>query len=191
MMQRVYEEGRTKSTEITNTIASLPTFFYHSDIMKKEFIIAVVLAALWCLGFVLAPLTVGTTVSELLYRWYGHVCHQISAHSIQADGHPLAVCIRCSAIYLAFLASLTAAGLSESVRRFSERKTGLLFLACTPVIIDGLLSLLQIVDATAASRILTGSLFGAAIALLLQSALSETIGSFISSDKRNYDVKTG
>ena len=57
---------------------------------------------LWCLAIVAAPLF----EIDLLYRLFSAICHQLPDRSWFLDGHPLAVCIRCTAIYAGFLGAL-------------------------------------------------------------------------------------
>ncbi len=66
-------------------------------------------ATLWCGAIVLAPAfaawqSLPPWVSSLLYRFFDPVCHQIDGRSFHLLGFPLAVCSRCSSVYLAFLA---------------------------------------------------------------------------------------
>ena len=58
----------------------------------------------WCLAIVAAPIFHFTPI----YLIFSAVCHQLPARSWHIDGEPLAVCIRCTAIYYGFLAGLLA-----------------------------------------------------------------------------------
>ena len=57
---------------------------------------------LWCLAIVAAPLFHLTPI----YVFFSAICHQLPARSWHIHGEPLAVCIRCTAIYYGFLAGL-------------------------------------------------------------------------------------
>ena len=61
---------------------------------------AVVLAgsAMWCLLIIAAPAFDMPTI----YRFFSIVCHQDPHRSWYLAGEPLAVCIRCTCIYLGF-----------------------------------------------------------------------------------------
>jgi uncharacterized membrane protein len=63
---------------------------------------------LWCAVLFLPPLLASEVayfpqLSDALYRMFSKICHQDDARSFHLLGHKLAVCIRCSSIYLSFL----------------------------------------------------------------------------------------
>jgi uncharacterized membrane protein len=66
----------------------------------------------WCLAIVAAPLFHLTPV----YLFFSAICHQLPTRSWHLHGEPLAVCIRCTAIYWGFLAGLLV--LSKPSARF-------------------------------------------------------------------------
>lgn len=152
--------------------------------------ILITLAIVWCAGIIIAPFFAGTWFSDGLYRWYSNVCHQFGSRSFHLHEHPFAVCVRCTSIYAAFLSTLITIRFSIRLRTISARPIILLLIACIPLFIDGMLSLFHIVESTTVSRVVTGSLFGAGIALLMHSVLCETIQSFLHSFKRNHELKT-
>jgi len=59
-------------------------------------------ATVWCLAIIAAPAYHLTPI----YVFFSAVCHQLPARSWHLHGEPLAVCIRCTAIYYGFLAGL-------------------------------------------------------------------------------------
>jgi len=67
-------------------------------------------AAVWLAATIAAPLlaTSHPTVAGVLYAIYDRVCHQIPERSFHLAGHPLAVCHRCSGLYLGGLLGLLA-----------------------------------------------------------------------------------
>ncbi len=144
--------------------------------MKKELNIIILGASLWCAGFIIAPFLSGT-VSEMIYRLYSVVCHQFESRSFHLHGAPLAVCIRCTSIYLSFVLTLLILRLWSPLREMKVNTAVILFVTALPMSIDGLLTLIGEYQATDASRILTGSLFGAGMAALLHQPLSDTVRS--------------
>ncbi len=54
---------------------------------------------MWCLAIVAAPLGHW----ESVYSFFSAICHQLPERSWNLAGSPLAVCIRCTSIYLGFL----------------------------------------------------------------------------------------
>ncbi len=153
--------------------------------MKRELTIIIAGTFLWCAGFIAAPLT----GSELLYRWYSPVCHQFESRSFTLLGEPLAVCIRCTSIYGAFLFMLVLILASAALRSVRVRTVLLLIISASPMAVDGLLTLFSLHESTTISRILTGVLFGGGMALLLHFPLSETIHPFVTKKETAYELK--
>lgn len=58
--------------------------------------------SVWCLAIVATPIFHLTPI----YVFFSAICHQLPARSWHVHGEPLAVCIRCTAIYYGFLAGL-------------------------------------------------------------------------------------
>lgn len=71
------------------------------------------LASLWCAAILAAPLLAATahaTAAALLYVLFAPLCHQVRDRSFLFLGFPLAVCARCTGIYLGvWLGTLGAA----------------------------------------------------------------------------------
>jgi len=85
---------------------------------------------LWCAVLFLPPLLASEVayfpqLSDALYRMFSKICHQDDARSFHLLGHKLAVCIRCSSIYISFfvgvlLVSLFSRLLTKKTRCHSE-----------------------------------------------------------------------
>ncbi|MFZ4620358.1 MAG: DUF2085 domain-containing protein [Bacteroidota bacterium] len=157
--------------------------------MKKELNIVIAGAFLWCAGFFLAPIIAGTRPSELLYSIYSVVCHQFGSRSFHLYGASLAVCIRCSSIYISFLVTLIV--LRSSYRLREVKFNGLLLagIAALPMAVDGVCSLIGLVQSTDISRLITGAIFGAGMALLLHQPLSGTVHSLFFNRTSQYELK--
>lgn len=88
-------------------------------------------------------------------------CHQRPDRSFYVFGQQMATCQRCTAIYVALL----AAGLVYAAARRHvppPRLMGIVLLTA-PMAVDGFGELFGQWESTAASRVLTGSLFGVAV----------------------------
>jgi len=106
-----------------------------------------------------------------IYLVFSNVCHQMPDRSFFIAGFPLAICQRCTGIYLGFI-------LGSLFRNpFLYRSTGirrLWILASTlPLIIDALLPFAGIGTESAESRFLTGLLFGTMLSSLLLHGIME------------------
>lgn len=149
--------------------------------------VLICLIVLWCAGFVLAPVLeqAGTDVS-LVRSFYGKVCHQIEPRSFLISGKPLAVCVRCSAIYLGFLTGCFVGmfvGYYLGSFLGSEKwQVGIRFCAIGAGIVvaaDVGFDLLGVLPNTVLSRVASGGLFGVVLALLVVPMLIEAVSSLL------------
>jgi len=145
----------------------------HSKLVSARFISA----GVWCLLCILvisAPILASqarSIASSVLYFLFSGVCHQLPSRSFFICGFPLAVCHRCTGIYLGlFLGSLI-------VNRFIHRSPGerrvwaLVFV--TPLLLDVLLSHGGLWTGTSLTRFLTGLLFGNLLSSLFLRGIEE------------------
>lgn len=129
--------------------------------------VVLILVVMWNAGIVLAPLmaSVGgepSTLSSLLHYTYGRVCHQIDARSFHIDGYSLAVCARCSGIYLGYFLGLMVYPIKNSLSRTELPHRFWLIAALVPVAVDVAGGYLGVFENTLATRLLTGLIAGAA-----------------------------
>jgi uncharacterized membrane protein len=142
---------------------------------RRIHFVLMILAAMWCAGFLAAPI-----VDQLggnawfLRRFYGTVCHQIEARSFGIAGFPLAVCVRCSAIYFGFLAGVGLSSLAKTPLHVPWGRNGVL-LAGTIVVADVGFDILGVIPNSTVSRYISGGALGVALALLVAPLLSEAI----------------
>ncbi|MFA6438860.1 MAG: DUF2085 domain-containing protein [Bacteriovoracaceae bacterium] len=158
--------------------------------MNRELNIIIGITSLWCFGIIAAPLYAGSVFSDVLYKSYSTICHQFISRSFFINGEPFTVCIRCTSIYCAFLTALIALRIWPRLRNMQWNTSLLIAVASFPMLADGMLSLFGISEATSLSRLLTGSIFGAGMALLLQNVLCETIRSIILGLSHRYEPET-
>jgi uncharacterized membrane protein len=126
-------------------------------------------AALWCFLLVAAPLAVSAGppaafAGEAVYRFFHPVCHQIPERSLQLAGHPLAVCARCSAIYISFLVGVLAFPLARSPFTYTGLSRGWIAAALAPMLADVAMGILGLHTPGLETRLLTGGVFGFAAA---------------------------
>jgi len=134
-------------------------------------------AALWCLLLVAAPLftAAGQPLSAFggaLYRFFDPICHQLETRSLTVAGHPLAVCSRCSAIYVAFLAGAAVFPLVRPLRASAGLSRGWIAAAVAPMVLDAVLGAVGVHEPGFATRLVTGGIFGfAAVFVVLPPGL--------------------
>lgn len=144
---------------------------------RRIYAVILLLVAAWCGGFVLAPLLSGSMpgVSSALYACYQPICHQIDSRSFHVDGGKLAVCARCSAIYVGFLLALIVYPL---IRRLDEHAVPSRFwivLAIGPMIADVMLNFFGLQSSTLLTRAISGGLFGVIIPMYILPVLIEAV----------------
>lgn len=137
--------------------------------LSRTYLVILAASMIWCGMILTAPLMQvrhqpSPTANEI-YRFYGKVCHQLDSRSLHLGGEKLAVCARCSGIYFSFLIMLIVYPFVQSAR---IRDTRLWVLAAlTPMLVDVALDVLGIHESTIATRLITGTLFGFPICLIL------------------------
>lgn len=138
-----------------------------------------VLAVLWgtlCSLILAAPVLASLACfreASFLYFLFSPICHQITERSFSVGTFSLAVCHRCTGIYLGlFLGPFMQyriIGLLVESRRLCVA------CACLPMFVDIFLSLSGIWPGTYLSRFSTGLLFGILVSPLLILGLAELI----------------
>lgn len=123
------------------------------------------LAGLWgfiCLLILIAPILayyLFPILSSAAYLIFSGVCHQIPERSFWISGHPLAVCHRCTGVYLGlFLGSLME---TFPVHRSPRHRRNWLIAAMAPLLLDALLPYIGLWQSNPFSRFATGLLLGA------------------------------
>ena len=130
---------------------------------------ATLVLALLALIFV-APLALAhdhELAGQAIYQAFSSVCHQIPGRSFYLAGHPLAVCARCTGLYVGLAAGVLLFPLVRPLRS-AETPTRLwLLAAAAPTVIDFSLGLFGIWQNTHLSRFVTGALLGAVAAFFI------------------------
>jgi uncharacterized membrane protein len=125
----------------------------------------VVVGALFFVGLlVAAPLAQANGLqwlSFVVYQAFSHVCHQSPERSFYIAGYPLAVCARCTGLYVGFAAAVVFYPVMTSLKRTHAPERKWLFIAAAPLAIDFALGFIGIWENNHASRLLTGALLGA------------------------------
>lgn len=106
-------------------------------------------------------------VAQVIYKAFDPLCHQISERSFHLEGHPFAVCARCTGLYVGLAAGIIFYPLARSLRRTDTPSRVWLMLAVIPISIDWSLGFFGIWANTHLSRFLTGALLGVVAALFI------------------------
>lgn len=132
-------------------------------LFRRTYLVILLGAALWCFALVLAPLLAAAGREEgagILYGFFHRICHQIGGRSFQLAGEPMAVCVRCSAIYAGFLLGTMIYPLARGLRPQEIPPRSLLVLAAAPMFLDVLAGLLGVHGVSAPTRLITGAIAG-------------------------------
>jgi uncharacterized membrane protein len=136
-----------------------------------------VLAGTWgmvCALILAAPLLSAHhyhKTSSILYLLFSPICHQMPNRSFYISGFALAVCHRCSGIYLGlFLGSFLH---NYLIDYFAGRRRFIVLFSCIPLIVDALAVPAGIWTGSWITRFATGLLFGTLISSLLLRGLAE------------------
>lgn len=135
-------------------------------------------ASLWCALLVLPAFWPGSLSAGFVDGFFSRVCHQWDSHSLHLFGAKVAVCARCFAIYAGFLVGALLAPSLPGAARWNARATWCS--AVAPMVADVLLDLTPWYNATSASRLLTGGLFGAMAGILLAPLVIAACARFVS-----------
>ncbi len=125
----------------------------------------VVVGALFFVGLlVAAPLAQAHGLqwfSFAVYEAVSHICHQTPERSFYVAGYPLAVCARCTGLYVGFAAAVAFYPVITSLKRTHTPERKWLFIAAAPLAIDFALGFSGMWENSHLSRLLTGGLLGA------------------------------
>lgn len=127
--------------------------------------------ALACVA--LAPLARarGWWVGEPIYQAFHALCHQLPERSFHLEGQPLAVCHRCSGIYLGFWLGLVLWPKSQRWRPWLLEHPRWILAGFGPTLVDFLLFGFN----SPISRFSTGLVAGLPLALLAGAGLAEML----------------
>ena len=111
--------------------------------------------------------------SIVIYQAFGFLCHQLPDRSFFIAGHKLAVCSRCSGIYLGATLTLLVYPLLKSLRSVRSPARKWLFAASIPLFVDFFLTFVGIWQNTHTTRFITGFIFGSAVVFYVMPGVVE------------------
>ena len=102
---------------------------------------------------------------------FATLCHQLADRSFTIDEHLFAVCHRCTGIYAGIVIGLAFIPFRSVTRLIRRHGLPILAIAAALVFVDAGLDVVGLWSNTAATRVLTGLLLGAAGGAFLGSAI--------------------
>ena len=139
--------------------------------------ICVITATLfWCTLIVTAPLLMkhSPKTSALIRLFFAPICHQEAERSFLILDQPLAVCARCSGIYIGFLVGLLAFPIIRRKLRYIFPRR-MFILAVIPTATEFGLVRLELIPDNTVIRAMTGFILGAIIGSYIMNAFIEII----------------
>jgi len=141
------------------------------------------LVALWCLSIVGAPLAriagAPAIVPDFLYAMFSRVCHQFPDRTFHLAGEPFGVCIRCSAIYFGFFATLVAYPFLRGISETSVPSRWVLIAGLAPMALDVVLNFFGLHASSVLTRVVSGSLAGVILPFFVVPPLLEALNKFL------------
>lgn len=150
----------------------------------------------WCVLLFIPPLAAGgvlpcESIAPECYRFFHKICHQYDSRTFFLFEHKLAVCIRCTSIYVGFFVGIACVPL---FRKRSLQFFPWFVIASLPMLIDVLLDIVGIHSSTSLTRLSTGMLFGIIAAIVLTPSLIEAFSQILSPSRiivgASYESKT-
>lgn len=144
---------------------------------------------LWCAVFLLVPvLTSGGPGSRLwglvIRQFFAPICHQMPERSFYLYGEPLAVCARCSGIYIGFWMGIIAYPVFFGRMSTRTVSRNVLILALLPMVADVFIEWTGFYAAPRWMHALTGLVAGSVSAFIILPGLLGAVSWFI--EKRSH-----
>jgi uncharacterized membrane protein len=131
----------------------------------KVYCVILIIAFIWNSAVILAPvfLKMGgiyTTISLFMYSAFSNTCHQEEARSFALVGNSLAVCSRCTVIYLSFFAGSIIYPFVKRLNNTTMPPLWLLFTVAGIMFFDAVSDLTGLYNNSFLTRSISGGLLG-------------------------------
>lgn len=133
-------------------------------------------AFVWVLMILLAPVAEifgFSYISNLLYKFFSYLCHQLPERSFHLENNAFAVCSRCFGVYFGLLSGFIIYPFFRNLNETEPFSRIWLFAALVPISVDWSLTVFGVWENTHWSRFLTGMILGFACAVFIVPALVE------------------
>jgi uncharacterized membrane protein len=150
--------------------------------LKRRRIIALYAATLagligWLAAIVAAPYlrSRGSAWSAFLYSCFAPLCHQRPERSFRAFGQPLAVCARCTGIYLGAFLGLAVYPFRRGFSTLRLPPLAALAAVSAPLAVDAAGRVLGLWDTPAVIRLATGMFWGSILPYYFMTGVGELL----------------
>ncbi len=147
---------------------------------KIVYLIILFLSFIWCFLFISVPfLAEGNffcrKLAGFIFLFFSPICHQNPDRSFHLMGHPLAVCSRCSGIYIGFLLGVIIYPFFKGFNRKSLAPRWVLVAGMLPTIFEFVLSRCGIIGSGLFFRSITGLILGGVTAFYVIPAIFQVV----------------
>jgi len=138
------------------------------------YVLTMVGSLVWLAAIILAPYlrSRGVRLNSLIYAVFAPTCHQIPSRSLHLWGFPLAVCGRCTGIYVGFLAGLLVLPFLGGLGKTSPPRVWSFVLATAPMGVDALGNFFGLWSTGNILRLATGCIWGVILPFYLLAGLN-------------------
>jgi uncharacterized membrane protein len=152
------------------------------------YLVTTIAFLLWLGGLVLAPYlrSQASPWAGLVYSFYSPVCHQAADRSLLCFGQPLAVCARCTGIYLGFWLGLAFYPILRGWRRLSLPSARAFLIVSAPIVLDTAANFLKLWRTPTAVRLATGVLWGTILPFYFVPGMADL---FLSRRKKRLEIR--
>ena len=135
----------------------------------------------WLAAIVLAPYLRrrGVRLNALIYGVFAPTCHQLPSRSFHLWGFPMAVCGRCTGIYLGFLAGMLAYPILRRLGREDTPRALTFVILSLPMAVDALGNFFNAWSTGNVLRLITGFIWGTILPFYFLAGLN---GVFVKND---------
>ncbi|MBN2029102.1 DUF2085 domain-containing protein [bacterium] len=162
---------------------------------KNIYVFIVGFSILWCFLFISVPFFraggsfLRKTAVFIMY-FFAPVCHQIAERSFHIMNYPLAVCARCSGIYLGFLFGAVSYPFIRKLDSALLPPRWILGISVIPMIFETSLSRLGLIPTNRFLMGFSGLVPGAVIAFFVIPAVFQLVDILIKNEVNDYGRKT-
>lgn len=154
---------------------------------RMPYRIPLIAAMVWCAALVVPPLLSvllgeDSPAARAGYSLFAPVCHQWDSHSLHLAGYKLGVCARCAAIYFGWFAGVVVWSLGRAIN--IRRSAVWCIAAAIPMVVDVVMDLTGFHQATLATRLVSGSIFGFIASFSLLPSVVDALNGLFSSHSR-------
>ncbi len=159
-----------------NEYKRLETIKEAGKLSRRLWFAFLLLCAFWSLLIIAAPVASASgvgSISEPLYSFFGHICHQNPARSFFLMEQKFGVCSRWTGVYFGLVLGFLIYPIFRQISETEPLPRIWLFLAMVPIGIDWALTFFGYWENTYFTRVTTGLILGIACAVFIIPALSE------------------